>query len=309
MDAQALWITGPGRMALQRETLAPPGPEEVLIRTCHSGVSRGTESLVARGAVPDSEHRRMRCPHQAGDFPFPVKYGYALVGIVEAGPADLLNRPVFALHPHQDRVVLPIAAVRPLPDGLPLRRAVLAANMETALNVVWDSSLGPGDRVLVVGAGVVGLLVAALAASMPGTEVTITDLRAERAEIATALGLDFVGPSELPQDVDVAVNASGSAAGLQRAIDAAGREAVVVEASWHGSAQAGLALGGAFHARRLTIRSSQVGALPPLRVPRWDHRRRLAMALTLLSRFPSLDRLIGSEIPFSEAPSRLPPLL
>ena len=309
MEAQALWTTGPGRMALRRERLAPAGADEVLLRALNSGVSRGTEGLVLAGRVPASEHVRMRCPYQDGSFPFPVKYGYALVGVVEAGPAALVGRAVFALHPHQDRVVLPASAVLPLPPGLPPALAVLAANLETALTVTWDCGAAPGDRVLVVGAGVVGLLTARLIAAIPGTEVVLTDRRADRAAPAAVLGLSFRALDELPEGVDIAVNASGSGSGLQTAIDAAGREAVVVEASWHGDAPATLSLGGGFHVKRLTLKSSQVGSLPPTRTPRWDHRRRLALALELLVRFPELEALLGPEIPFDRAPDLLPPLL
>lgn len=309
MEAQALWTTGPGRMALRRSRLAPPGAGEVLVRALNSGVSRGTEGLVLAGRVPESEHDRMRCPYQDGTFPFPVKYGYALVGVVESGPAALVGRVVFALHPHQDRVVLPEAAVLPLPAGLAPALAVLAANLETALTVTWDSGAAPGDRVLVVGAGVVGLLTARLIAAIPGTVVVITDRRADRAAAAALLGLTFSPPDALPGAVDIAINASGSGAGLQTAIDAAGREAMVVEASWHGAAPATLSLGGGFHVKRLTLKSSQVGSLPPARAPRWDHRRRLALALDLLVRFPELEALLGPEIPFDRAPDLLPPLL
>ena len=309
MEAQALWSIGPGSMALRRERLAPPGAGEVTLRALHSGVSRGTEGLVLAGRVPPGEYDRMRCPHQAGAFPFPVKYGYALVGIVEAGPAALVGRAAFALHPHQDRMVLPEAAVLPLPVGLAPALAVLAANTETALTVTWDSGAGPGDRVLVVGAGVVGLLTATLIAAIPGTEVTVTDLRPDRAAAAAVLGLTFRAPGDVPAGVDIAINASGRGSGLQTAIDAAGREATVVEASWHGDAAATLALGGGFHAGRLTLRSSQVGSVPPARAPRWDHHRRLATALRLLVRFPELEALLGPEIPFDETPDLLPPLL
>ncbi len=308
MEAQALWTTGPGRMSLRRARLAPADAGEVLLRALNSGVSRGTEGLVLAGRVPASEHDRMRCPHQDGAFPFPVKYGYALVGVVEAGPAALVGRVVFALHPHQDRAVLPEAAVLPLPAGLAPALAVLAANLETALTVTWDSGAAPGDRVLVVGAGVVGLLSARLIAAIPGTEVVITDRR-DRAAAAALLGLSFSPPDALPGEVDIAINASGSGAGLQTAIDAAGREAVVVEASWHGAAPATLSLGGGFHVKRLTLKSSQVGSLPPARAPRWDHRRRLALALDLLVRFPEFEALLGPEIAFDLAPDLLPPLL
>jgi threonine dehydrogenase-like Zn-dependent dehydrogenase len=306
--AQALWCVERQRYALAEEAVPEPGPDEVLVEAIASAVSRGTERLVFEGRVPDSEMDRMRCPHQAGSFHFPVKYGYALVGRVVAGMTAHTGRTVFALHPHQSCALLPQGAVTLVPDSVPPVRATLAANMETALNVVWDSGVSAGDRVLVVGAGVVGLLVARLLAQMPGTAVTVTDLDEGRAVVVEALGARFAPAAELPQEMDVAINASGSDAGLRRAVAAAGLEARVVEASWLGAGHQTLELGGAFHSRRLSIVSSQVGCIPAARAPRWNHARRLATALALLAD-PVLDRLITDEVPFAEAPRRLPRLL
>ncbi|MBA3325886.1 MAG: dehydrogenase, partial [Rhodobacteraceae bacterium] len=148
--SRALWIAGPGRAEL-RDVAEASG--EVVVETAFSGISRGTEALVFAGRVPEAERGRMRCPFQEGDFPFPVKYGYAAVGRAVEGPEGLRGRDVFVLHPHQDRFAAPAATCVPLPAGVPPGRAVLAANMETALNVVWDAGVGPCDRVAVVGAG------------------------------------------------------------------------------------------------------------------------------------------------------------
>lgn len=309
MTARALWTVGEGRFALRAAALPARGAGFVTLRARFSGVSRGTEGLVARGGVPESEHARMRCPNQEGDFPFPVKYGYALVGEVTDGPPDRLGQTCFALHPHQSAAVLPAAAALPLPDGLPPRRAVLGANMETAVNIAWDSGAGPGDRVLVVGAGVVGLLTAHVIGAMPGTEVTVVDLNPARAGVAGALGLAFAAPEAAPGEVDIAVNTSASGAGLRCALAAAGHGARVVEASWHGTGEVALPLGGAFHARRLSIMSSQVGDLPADRKVRWDFARRLALALRLLRGSPALDALLSHDITFDDAPARLPALL
>jgi len=306
---RALWTIAANRFALRDAPPPPVGVDRVTLAARFSGVSRGTEALVARGGVPDSEHDRMRCPHQAGDFPFPVKYGYALVGEVTEGPDDRIGQTCFALHPHQSVAVICAAAALPLPEGLPPRRAVLAANMETAVNVTWDSGAGPGDRVLVVGAGVVGLLVAHVIARIPGTQVTLCDPNPGRAALAAAMGAGFAPPDAVPDGQDIVVNTSASAAGLRRALEAAGPEAVVVEASWHGAGDVALPLGGPFHARRLTIRSSQVGDLPPQRKPRWDHTRRLSLALRLLRDAPALDALLTHDVPFDDAPARLPALL
>ena len=307
LRARAFWTTAPGTGELRDEPLRAPGDGEVLVEAWFSGVSRGTESLVLAGRVPPSEHARMRAPHQAGDFPFPVKYGYQSVGRVVAGPPEIAGRAVFCLHPHQSRYVVPASAVVPLPDGVPPARAVLAANLETALNGLWDAELRLGDRVAVVGGGVVGCLVAYLAARVPGCRVELVDIAPARAAVAAALGVAFAAPDAARPDADLVVHASGDAAGLRTALALAGQEATVVELSWYGDAQLQLGLGGAFHARRLTLRSSQVGGLPAAQRARWTHRRRLALALSLLAD-PALDVLVDGESPFEALPDVLPRL-
>jgi threonine dehydrogenase-like Zn-dependent dehydrogenase len=298
--SRALWIAGPGRAEL-RPGSVPQG--EVVVETAFSGISRGTEALVFAGRVPEPEWARMRCPLQEGSFPFPVKYGYAAVGRAVAGPAGLRGRDVFVLHPHQDRFAVPAAMCVPLPDGVAAERAVLAANMETALNVVWDVGAGPGDRVAVIGAGVVGALAGWLCAQAAGAEVTLVDVNPARAALAERLGCGFAKPGAAPEDCDVVIHASASAAGLATALATAGDEATVVEASWYGDRSPEVPLGGAFHSRRLRLRSSQVGRLPPDRAPRWTHRRRLEAALRLM-RAPALEALISGETAFDDLADR-----
>lgn len=303
MGATAFWITRPGHGELRGEGLGQSQPGEVLVETLYSGISRGTETLVFGGRVPASQHAVMRCPFQVGEFPGPVKYGYCSVGRVAEGPPELAGRTVFCLHPHQDRYRAPAAAVTPLPDGLPPARAVLAANMETALNGVWDAAVRPGDRVCVIGLGVVGLLAAWLAAGIPGTEVVAVDVDPGRRETAEALGLAF---ASAPGDdgFDVVIHASGNPDGLVAALGAAGFEATVLELSWYGTRPAALPLGEAFHSKRLTIRSSQVGTVAVAQRPRWSHARRMAKALGLL-RHPALDALVDGESRFAELPATM----
>jgi len=267
--ARALWYVAPGKACLRPAALAEPAPGLVRVRTLFSGISRGTERLVFEGRVGESERERMRAPLQEGDFPFPVKYGYCAVGDIEAGPPSLLGRTVFALHPHQDRFVVPETALMPVPDGIPARRAVLAANMETALNALWDSAAGPGDRIVVIGAGLVGMLVAALAAGLPGADVWVVDLCPERRALAEMLGARFALAADAPADADVVFHASQSGDGLALAIGLAGAEARIVELSWYGSGAVTLPLGGAFHSQRLRIIASQVGQVAASRRPRW----------------------------------------
>ncbi len=306
IETRSLWYVGPRECALNAESLTP-GPGEAVVRTLFSGISRGTERLVFEGRVPASEHERMRGPGMAGAFPFPVKYGYCAVGVVEAGPQDLVGRRVFALHPHQGHFAMPPDRLTVLPETLPSRRAVLAANMETALNALWDSGAGPGDRIAMVGAGVVGLLVASIAARLPGADVTIIDPDASRAPLAGALGCAFANSAAGLADCDVVFHASASAAGLNAAIGLAGFEGTIVELSWHGAGETPVALGGAFHSRRLRLVSSQVGHIAPCRRARWSYARRMAKALDLLDD-ARLDALITDDIPFAEAPARLPAL-
>ncbi|MDZ7779598.1 MAG: zinc-binding alcohol dehydrogenase [Gemmatimonadota bacterium] len=302
---RAFWVRAPGRGDIVEETVPPRGEDEVLVEASYSGVSRGTEALVFRGEVPVSQYQEMRAPFQEGDFPGPVKYGYGSVGRVVDTPGEhesLLGRSVFCLFPHQDRYVVPVTALTLLPDGVPEGRGVLAANMETAINVVWDAGLSVGDRVIVLGGGVVGLLVTWLAARVPGVELLLVDPNPARAEIARAFGARFT--TEVTREepaADVVIHASGAPDGLRTALGSAGVEARIVEASWYGSRTVPLPLGEAFHSRRLTLRSSQVGRIPPDRAARWTHRRRLATAVALLDD-PALDLLISGESPFEDLP-------
>jgi NADPH:quinone reductase-like Zn-dependent oxidoreductase len=306
--AQALWYSGPGQAEIREEALAPPGTDEVRVRALYGAVSRGTEALVFAGRVPKSEFERMRAPFMAGQFPFPVKYGYATVGRVEAGAQDLIGRTVFTLHPHQNLFNVPASAAVSLPDNLPPQRAVLAANMETALNAVWDAAPGPADRIAVVGAGVVGALVAYLCGQLPGAEVTLVDIDPARAELARTLGVGFARPEIAKGDCDLVVHASGHPTGLGTALALAGEEATVLEMSWYGDALVTAPLGGAFHSRRLRLISSQVGKIAPSHRPRWSHGRRLAAALALLAD-ARLDALLAPPVGFADLPRRLPDIL
>lgn len=306
VQALALWYAAPGRAELRDETVAPPGNDEVRVRAMHGAVSRGTEALVSAGRVPQTEHQRMRGPHMGGLFPFPVKYGYAVVGTVEEGSRQ--GATVFVLHPHQNVFTVPAAAASEVPAHVPPRRAVLAANMETALNAVWDAAPGPADRIAVVGTGVVGALTAYLCGRMPGAQVTLVDIDPARSALADVLGVRFSTPADAPQDCDVVFHASGNGAGLATALRLAGDEARVVEMSWYGAGDVPLPLGGAFHSRRLTLISSQVGRVAPSHRTRWPHARRMAAALALLAD-ARLDALLTPPVTFAELPAALPHIL
>jgi threonine dehydrogenase-like Zn-dependent dehydrogenase len=304
MKARALWITAPGVAEFRTEELAVPGPEQALVVTRASGISRGTERLVFAGRVPQSQWSAMAAPLMQGAFPFPVSYGYAAVGEVKAGPEHLLHRRVFCLHPHHDAFVAPAAMCSLVPDAVPDRRAVLAANMETAVNVLWDARPLVGERVLVVGAGVVGLLVTFLLAHVPGLDLAVCDPDASRRAVAESFGARFCVPEEAPGERDLVVHASASQDGLRLALSRCGFEGRVIEASWFGDASPELPLGEAFHAKRLSLVSTQVGAVAPAMRGRRSHAERLALALSLL-KDARLDALLGPDIPFAELPKRI----
>jgi NADPH:quinone reductase-like Zn-dependent oxidoreductase len=299
--AHAFWLREPGCGEIRPVGLPEPGPGDIVVRTVRSGISRGTETLVFRGAVPLDQRAGMRAPFQEGDFPGPVKYGYLNVGSVEEGPAELRGRLVFCLYPHQTAYVVPARSVALVPEDVPPTRAVLAGTVETAINALWDAAPAVGDRVAVVGAGMVGCCVARLLYGYPATQVTLIDVDPRRAEVAAALGVRFALPEDAPEDLDLVVHTSATSAGLQRSLDLLAAEGTVIDLSWYGDTEVRLSLGGAFHARRLAIRSSQVGTTSPARASRRTSADRLALALELL-RDPAFDALLTGESPFRELP-------
>ncbi|WP_381557294.1 dehydrogenase [Streptomyces eurythermus] len=305
--ARAFWLRSPGHGELREVTLPEPAPDEVLVRALYSGVSRGTETLVFRGGVPRSQHTAMRAPFQEGDFPGPVKYGYLSVGVVEQGPAALTGRTVFCLYPHQSRYVVPASAVTVVPERVPAERAVLAGTVETAVNALWDAAPLIGDRITVVGGGMVGCAVAALLARFPGVQLQLVDADPAREETARALGVDFASPADALGDRDLVVHASATEAGLTRSLALLAPEGTVVELSWYGDRTVTLPLGEAFHSRRLTLRGSQVGTVSPAARPGRAYADRMALALDLLAD-PALDALVTGESPFEELPCVLPKL-
>lgn len=300
--ARALFYTAPMQAELRPVPLEAPEPGDALVRMEFSALSRGTERLVASGGVPPEEADRMRCPLQEGEFPFPVKYGYCAVGIVEKGPTEWLGRRVFVLHPHQDRFICGINWLNDVPEHIPAARAALAANMETALNAVWDSGVSAADRVTVIGGGLVGLLVTFLCAQMPGAEVTLVDTNPARAAVANAFGAGFASPDACVCGADVVFHTSASAAGLAQALSAARDEGTVVEMSWYGAREVAVPLGGAFHAGRIKLISSQVGRVSPGHAARgWTYGDRLQAALRLLGD-SRLDLLLSEPISFADLP-------
>jgi NADPH:quinone reductase-like Zn-dependent oxidoreductase len=300
-QARAFWLRSPGTGEIRDAVVRDPGPGEVLVRTLHSAVSRGTETLVFRGEVPPDQYAAMRAPFQEGDFPGPVKYGYLNVGVVEQGPPDLRGRTVFCLHPHQTVYVVPVDAVVPVPPEVPPERAVLAGTVETAVNALWDAAPLVGDRVTVVGGGMVGLCVARLLVGVPGTQVTVVDVDPGRAEVVTAVGAQFALPDDAAGGRDLVVHASASSSGLQLSLDLLAAEGTVLDLSWYGDTEVRLRLGGAFHSGRLTMRASQVGTVSPARRAHRSTTDRLRLALELL-RDPTFDALVSGSSPFEELP-------
>jgi NADPH:quinone reductase-like Zn-dependent oxidoreductase len=306
VSALALWTIGPGKAELRPAEPGPPPPGQAQARALVSGISRGTERLVFHGHVPPSERERMRCPLQEGSFPYPVKYGYAMVAAVEAGPPELTGRRAFGLHPHQSLFNAPAAMLVPVPDDVSSERAVLAPQMETALNAIWDAGLQPGERVAVVGAGVIGLLTGYLAART--CDVVLIDVNPRRRAIAEALGLDFAPPGEATGDRSTVFHASATSAGLNLALALCAFEGQVVELSWFGDKPVTVDLGGAFHSQRLRLKASQVGSVAPSHRADWSHGQRLAEALALCAD-PRLDVLVQAETAFADLPRRMAAIL
>ncbi|KRF36090.1 zinc-dependent alcohol dehydrogenase [Nocardioides sp. Soil805] len=306
-QARAFWVREPGVGEIRPERLRRPGPQDLLVRTLRSAVSRGTEALVFGGHVPRDQYDSMRAPFQDGAFPGPVKYGYLSVGLVDAGPARLRGRTVFCLHPHQTAYVVPSSAVVAVPDGVPVARAVLAGIVETAVNALWDAPPLVGDRVAVVGAGPLGCCVARLVARVPGASVTLVDVDPARAAAAAALGVEFALPDDAAGGCDLVVHASASSAGLQRSLDLLAPEGTVLELSWYGDATTTLSLGGSFHSGRLSLRASQVGRVAPARRERRTTSQRLALALELLHD-DAFDCLLTGESAFADLPAVMPRL-
>ncbi|TQJ56831.1 MULTISPECIES: zinc-dependent alcohol dehydrogenase [Streptomyces] len=307
VTARAFWVSSPGEGEIREIVLPDPAEDEVLVRSLWSGVSRGTETLVFRGGVPESQHAAMRAPFQEGDFPAPVKYGYLNVGVVEKGPAALVGRTVFCLYPHQTRYVVPASAVTVVPDSVPAPRAVLAGTVETAVNALWDAAPLVGDRIAVVGGGMVGCSVAALLARFPGVRVQLVDADPARAKVAEALGVDFASPEDARGGLDLVVHASATEQGLARSLELLSAEGTVLELSWYGDRKVSLPLGEDFHSRRLVIRSSQVGTVSPARRSSRTYADRLALALELLAD-PALDALVTGDSAFEELPDVMPKL-
>ncbi|MEV4621356.1 dehydrogenase [Asanoa sp. NPDC049573] len=304
---RAFWVVAPGAGEVRPATVPEPGPDEVRVRTIRTGVSRGTETLVFRGAVPQSQHTAMRAPFQEGDFPGPVKYGYLNVGVVERGPDELRGRTVFCLYPHQTGYVVPATAVVVVPDDVPPSRAVLAGTVETAVNALWDAPPLVGDRVTVVGGGMVGCGVARLLCRFPGVAVELVDVDPARAATAAALGVEFAHPHDAATGRDLVFHASATEAGLRRSLELLRPEGTVVEMSWYGDREVSVPLGAGFHSGRLAIRASQVGMVAPARRSTRSYADRLGLALELL-RDPAFDALVSGQHPFERLPEVLPAL-
>nr|WP_042196179.1 zinc-binding alcohol dehydrogenase [Kibdelosporangium sp. MJ126-NF4]CEL22449.1 Threonine dehydrogenase and related Zn-dependent dehydrogenases [Kibdelosporangium sp. MJ126-NF4]CTQ89304.1 Threonine dehydrogenase and related Zn-dependent dehydrogenases [Kibdelosporangium sp. MJ126-NF4] len=299
---RAFWVRSAGHGEIEPAHVQQHARDEVLVRTLFSGVSRGTETLVFRGQVPPSQYQAMRAPFQDGDFPWPVKYGYLNVGVVEDGPENLIGKTVFCLYPHQTRYVVPATAVTVVPDTVPAARAILAGTVETAVNAVWDAAPMVGDRIAVVGAGMVGASVAKIMAGFPAARVQLVDSDPAKAEVAAALGIEFATPDTAEDGCDFVVHATATEAGLARSLELLAEDGEVIELSWYGDRRVSVPLGEWFHSRRLTIRASQVGAVAKARRASRGYADRLAVAMDLLAD-SGFDALISGESPFDDLPA------
>ncbi len=306
--ATALWSSGQHTAALQSDPLASPEPGQVLVMALHSAISRGTESLVYAGGVPESVGDSMRAPFQQGNFAGPVKYGYLSVGVVTAVGDDhdrhLLARRVFCLYPHQDRYVVPREALTLVPDGVPSARAALAGVLEVAINVIWDTAPAFGDRIAVIGCGLVGASVAMVLSQFPLQRFTLVDPAPRSESLAQSLGASWATPGNLIGEFDIVIHCSGTQEGLALGLSALAYEGEIIEASWFGQNSPDVPLGHDFHAKRLSIRCSQVSSVAAGNRARRTRADRMALAMEQLHR-PIYDDLITGRSPFDQLPHTL----
>lgn len=302
-EARALWHDGRQKSSIRKEELHPLQEGWCEIQTVFSSISPGTESLVARGKVPGEVQGDMACPYMGGEYPFPVKYGYSLVGEVVAGSRDMKGKMVHVLHPHQTRCRVREEDVYPVPPAVPAERATLASNMETAVNALWDSGATIGDRVLVVGFGTVGSLVTRLVSGLPGVRVQVVDTDTEKVKLAGQMGFEASTPDggEGGTGFDLVFHTSGTGKGLQAAVDRVGFEGLVVDLSWYGNRKVSLALGGTFHTGRKKIVSSQVSYVAAGKRSRWDRNRRKELVFSCLED-AGYDAHLTSAVSFEDLP-------
>ncbi|MDZ5076180.1 zinc-binding alcohol dehydrogenase [Nesterenkonia sp. HG001] len=303
-SSRQFWTVGPGRGELRQASPPRPADGEVLVETIVSGISRGTESMVHRGDVPPETAELMRAPHQLGELPHPVSHGYLNVGVVRdgqgEGAAELVGRTVFSLAGHREHVAVPAEDCHPLPPGCPPERALLAGAAETGLNALWEAGVSLGDRVTVIGGGMIGLATALLADRMPLERLEVVEVDAARRQLIDSLGLHALPPGRASTDRDVVLHSSATGAGLAEALRVAGDDTVIVEQSWYGQHHPDVPLGADFHARRLRIVASQVGEVAQPRRLRRTRRQRLQLALSLLDE--RFDALLTGRSPLEDLP-------
>jgi 2-desacetyl-2-hydroxyethyl bacteriochlorophyllide A dehydrogenase len=306
MLRRSLYFTAPHTIDVREEPLPALAAGQVLAQTLCSAISPGTEMLVYRGQVPTEMAVDETIAALGGQFRFPLKYGYSAVGrVLELGPgvdSAWQGRTVFAFNPHESHVIADIAQLFPLPDDVDAETALFLPNMETAVNFLLDGAPLIGERVAVLGQGVVGLLTTALLARCPLANLTTFDHYPLRRETSLALGAHVsLSPESSPAlQADLTYELSGSPAALDAAIALTGFDGRIVVGSWYGQKRAALDLGGRFHRSRIRLISSQVSTLTPALSGRWDKARRLQVAWAML-RAVRPGRLITHRVPLAAA--------
>jgi len=299
MRTNTLWHLSKSQSAILSINQTKRKETDVEIKSLYSLISTGTERLVAAGQVPISLHQKMRVPYMKGHFTFPLKYGYSLVGEVQSEGA-WQGQLVHLMHPHQDRLWVEEAALTLIPKGLSPKVATLASNMETALNAVWDSQVTVGDRVVIIGFGMIGALVTRLLSLLPAVQVYVVEVNEYRQELVQEMGFNLL-PKGM-QDFDCSFHTSASSSGLQQAIDLVGEEGTIIELSWYGARETTVQLGGNFHYQRKRIISSQVGQISSTKIARWTYKRRKKLVFDLLKN-PVFEAHLTQELSLSEAPA------
>lgn len=302
LSAESFWIRKKNNSFIKKHSISIPQNNEVLVKTIYSGISYGTEKIVYSGNVPKSQRSLMRCPYQEGEFGSNVKYGYMNVGKVMNGPSKLVNRYVYTLYPHQTQYVLPLEELTFIPKLIPIKRCLLTANMETAINAMWDTLPTCGDKILIIGAGIVGFLMAYILMTIIGIEILLIDTDKEKSKIAKIFGIKFSCSIPKSYNANIIYECSGNPSVIDILSSHVNDETVICIMSWYGNSVSNINFGNEFFSKRTKILFSQVAKVSHNRDKYWNNKKRKDLAISLLND-DKLDNLIEKDmISFHDLP-------
>ena len=296
MKSYSLWIDKKKRSIIKHNRIVyKKNSKTVLVKTIYSGISKGTEKLISSKMVSKNQFELMQAPFQKGNFNLPIKYGYINVGKIINGPKNLINKNIFSLYPHQTIYEIPIKNINLLPKDN-LKKYVLVANMETAINIFWDCSANKNDKILIFGLGTVGLLTAFFFKLKNYKKIYVYDSNINKKKYCNLLRLNFINLKQA-KDFNIIINTTSNYKVLEKSMSILVNEGKIVEASWYGSKKGYLSLGDYFHSRRLKLISSQVSKIPNHMKNKYDYKKRLKLAINSL-KHKKLEKLITSESNF-----------